>query len=417
MNNVSKSQNEVASDLRILLISQGFPKYVGDSTAPFMAPIAAGLVARGHSVDVVLPHHPEFRYPEEDRLRFEPYRYSPTDRLSPWGFGGSLTGTSRVSVQAAMFLPLVAASLHRRVSKLLSAHTYDVVHAHWLVPNAWLASGPATKHRVPLVVTLHGSDVAIAERTKLLRWIARRTLATSGAVTAVSNDLALRVEKLGADPRTLSTVHLGVDTETFAPRDVGPEIRARLGAPTNALLVIAVGRLVEKKGFRYLIEAAGRVEGIHLAIIGDGGLRAPLEAIARSSNASTTFTGNLDQSAVSDAVAAADIVAVPSVWDAAGNVDGLPTTLLEALSAGRPVIASAIAGIPEVVTDGGNGLLVPEKDVDSLVRALTKLRDQPQLRDELGRNARRRALTELDWDATARAFEEAYVTAGARPAT
>jgi glycosyltransferase involved in cell wall biosynthesis len=399
--------------LRILLISQGFPKYVGDSTAPFMAPIVAGLVARGHSVDVVLPHHPEFRYPVSDGLRFERYRYSPTDRLSPWGFGGSLTGTSRVSPRAAIFLPSVAVSLHRRVSKLLSSRRYDVVHAHWLVPNAWLAAGPATKHGVPLVVTLHGSDVAMAERTKLLRRLAKRTLSAAGAVTAVSDDLALRVERLGADPKTLNTVHLGVDTEAFAPRDVEPGIRARLGAPTDALLVIAVGRLVEKKGFRYLIEAAGRVDGVHLAIIGDGDLRAPLEATARSSGASTTFTGNLDHPAVSDAVCAADVIAVPSVWDAAGNVDGLPTTLLEALSAGRPVIASAIAGIPEVVTDGANGLLVPEKDVDSLVEALTKLRDQPQLRHQLGQEARRRAVRDLDWAATAKAFEEAYITAGA----
>jgi glycosyltransferase involved in cell wall biosynthesis len=381
-----------------------------------MAPIVAGLVARGHWVDVVLPHHPEFRYPEDDGFRFEPYRYSPIDRLSPWGFGSSLTGTSHVSLQAALFLPAVAVSLQRRVSKLLSSRPYDVVHAHWLVPNAWLAAGPALKRGVPLVVTLHGSDVAIAERTKLLRRLAQRTLAAAGAVTAVSDDLALRVEKLGADARTLRTVHLGVDTEAFAPRDVEPGIRARLGAPPDALLVIAVGRLVEKKGFRYLIEAAGRVEGIHLAIIGDGDLRVPLEAVARSSGASTTFTGNLDQPAVSDAVSAADVVAVPSVWDAAGNVDGLPTTLLEALSAGRPVIASSIAGIPEVVTDGVNGLLVPEKDVDSLVRALTKLRDQQQLRERLGREARRRAVSDLDWAATAKAFEEAYVTAGARPA-
>ena len=130
--------------------------------------------------------------------------------------------------------------------------------------------------------------------------------------------------------------------------------------------------------------------------------------------ASVTFTGNLDQPTVGAAVAAADVVAVPSVVDDAGNVDGLPTTLLEALSTGRPVVASALAGIPEVLVDRVNGLLTPEKDVDALVAALAQLRDQPQLRDQLGREARRRALVELDWSATAEAFEQAYLSARAR---
>jgi glycosyltransferase involved in cell wall biosynthesis len=400
--------------MRVLLISQGFPKYVGDSTAPFMAPIVHSVVDRGHSVDVVLPHHPEFRYPAGEGFRFFPYRYSPTDRLSPWGFGSSLKGSSRVSPQAALVLPAVLVSLHRRVAKLLATGSYDVVHAHWLVPNAWVAAGPATKRRVPLVITLHGSDVAVAERTGLLRRLAHRTLSAAGAVTAVSDDLRVRVERLGADADSTRTVHLGVDTQAFAPRDIASEERARLGGPAGALLVVAVGRLVEKKGFHYLIDAVSRLDHVHLAIVGDGDLRQELGAFARSVGASVTFTGNLDQPTVSAAVAAADVVAVPSVVDAAGNVDGLPTTLLEALSTGRPVVASAIAGIPEVLVDRVNGLLTPEKDVDALVAALAQLRDQPQLRDQLGREARRRALIELDWSATAEAFEQAYLSARER---
>jgi glycosyltransferase involved in cell wall biosynthesis len=175
--------------------------------------------------------------------------------------------------------------------------------------------------------------------------------------------------------------------------------------------------LVEKKGFRYLIEAAARLDGVHIAIVGEGDLREELEEAALSSGASIGFTGNLERSTVSEVVAAADVVAVPSVIDATGNVDGLPTTLLEALATGRAVVASAIAGIPEVVSDQQNGLLVPEKDVDGLARALAELRDHPQLRERLGQEARRRALIELGWDATVAAFEQAYGAARTRQAT
>jgi phosphatidyl-myo-inositol dimannoside synthase len=371
------------------------------------------LAARGHLVDVVLPYHPEFRYPAGTGYRFFPYRYSPIDRIAPWGFGSSLGGDSRVKAGAVPFLPAVAVSLRRRVKALLNARSYDVVHAHWLVPNAWAAAGPARSSGVPLVITLHGSDVAIAERSRIVRRFARQAIAVAGAITAVSEDLRSRIETLGASPAITQTVHLGVDTERFAPRETDPSVRARLGAPSGALLVVAVGRLIEVKGFRYLIEAVSRVSGLHLAIVGEGDQRDELENLSRSSGASTTFTGNLGRTEVSDAMAAADVVAIPSVTGPAGNVDGLPTTLLEALSSGRAVVATAVGGIPEVLSDRRNGLLIPEKDIDALAGALTELRDLPQARRQLGEEARRLALKELDWDSTVAAFERAYALAGA----
>lgn len=397
--------------MRILLISQGFPKYVGDSTAPFMETIVQRLAARGHQVDVVLPHHPEFRYPSGPGFEFFPYRYSPTDLFSPWGFGSSLDANSRARKRAALLLPVVAVSLQRRVRALLRTRSYDVVHANWLVPNAWAAARPAVALQVPLVITLHGSDVAIAERNRIVGRLARQAIAAAGTITAVSANLEDRVVRLGADPAITMTIHLGVDTELFAPREPDPSLRARLGATPGTMLVLGLGRLIEVKGFRYLIEAAARVSGLHVAIVGEGGLRSELGALAQSVGASITFTGDLGRGAVSEALAAADVIAIPSVTGPAGNTDGLPTTLLEALSSGRAVVASAIGGIPEVVSDGRNGLLVSEKDTDALANALGTLRDRPDLRRQLGDEARRSAVAEFDWDVTTEAFEHAYVLA------
>jgi glycosyltransferase involved in cell wall biosynthesis len=111
------------------------------------------------------------------------------------------------------------------------------------------------------------------------------------------------------------------------------------------------------------------------------------------------------------AIAASDVVVVPSVVDRAGNVDGLPNALLEALAAGKPVVASRVAGIPDVVEDGRNGLLVPEKDEGALAAALLRLRREPETRRQLSAEARRRAEAALGWDATARRFEECYAQA------
>jgi glycosyltransferase involved in cell wall biosynthesis len=174
-----------------------------------------------------------------------------------------------------------------------------------------------------------------------------------------------------------------------------------------------VGRLVEKKGFTHLVEAARRVDDIHVVVAGEGDLRPALEEQALAAGARVHFVGALDRETVARALAAADVVAVPSIVDAAGNVDGLPNTLLEALASGRAVVASRAAGIPDVVEDGVSGLLVAAGDAEALASALRRLAADPEERERLGRVARTRAVERHGWDGAARSFEECYAQAAA----
>jgi glycosyltransferase involved in cell wall biosynthesis len=121
-----------------------------------------------------------------------------------------------------------------------------------------------------------------------------------------------------------------------------------------------------------------------------------------------TFLGNLYHEQVAAAMATADAIVVPSVVDRAGRVDGLPSTVLETLASGRPVIATRVGCIPEVVTEGETGLLVPEKDPAAIARAIEHLRDDPAARRRLGAEARRTALTNLSWDHTLTGFETCF---------
>jgi len=208
-------------------------------------------------------------------------------------------------------------------------------------------------------------------------------------------------------------VPYGVDVRFFSPDHRANGIRERLGVRSDAFLVLAIGRLVEKKGFEHLIDAVAKTGGVELAIVGDGDLRGPLEARAREVGARVHFPGFLDREATAAALASADVVAVPSIVDRGGNVDGLPNTLLEALASGAAVVASRVAGIPDVVDDERNGLLVPPKDPAALAEALRRLVREPETRARLGREARRDAVERLSWEATARRFEECYVQAAA----
>jgi glycosyltransferase involved in cell wall biosynthesis len=395
------------------MVTSSYPKFPGDVTAPFIESIAHGVAARGHQVDVMLPHHPQLRRGEDEPVRFLPYRYAPRDEWAQWGYAQSLLADHRLRRAAYLLAPLAALALRRALSERLLGRRYDVVHAHWLVPNAVLVDDIARAHGAALVVSLHGSDVFVAERLRPARLLARRALRRAGAVTACSEDLRRRVVALGAPAARAATVPYGVDVHAFAPRPPAPELRRRLGVGEDAFLVLAFGRLVEKKGFAHLVEAAARTGGVEVVIAGEGDLRAELEQRARALKAPVRLVGALTRDDIAAALAEADVVVVPSVVDRAGNVDGLPNALLESLAAGRAVVATQAGGIPDVVTHDVNGLLVPEKDGDALAHALRRLIREPQTRERLGREARRQAVERLSWEAAARRFEECYVQAAA----
>ncbi len=394
------------------MLTSSYPKYPGDITAPFIESIARGVAGRGHDVDLVLPQHPELDRSDEGALRFFPFDYPAPAAWPRWGYAESLEADVQLRGEAIALAPFVAAAQRAAFAERIGSRRYDVVHAHWLVPNAAFVADIAAVERMPVVISLHGSDVAIAERVAAARFFARRALEWAGFVTACSGDLRARVVALGADPARVRTVPYGVDTEFFAPqrRPLGPPFARQ---HQDRLLVLALGRLVEKKGFEHLVAAAAQLDDIEVVIVGDGDLRAPLQAASqRLGDGRVRLIGALDREQAAAALASADVTVVPSVIDRGGNVDGLPNVLVEAMASGSAIVASRVAGIPDVIVDGENGLLVEPGRPEAIVAALCRLRD-PTLRERLGRGARQAAVSRLTWTVACAAFEECYAEARA----
>jgi len=396
--------------VRILTVTSSYPKYEGDTTAPFIESITKALASRGHELTIVLPARRDLDLEPIPGVHFSPYRYAPSERLSVFGYAEALRADVALKGATYAAAPLAVVAGSTRLLMEARRGDFDVLHAHWVVPNGTMAWPASRVYGLPLVVSLHGSDIFLSEKNRTLRRAAKLTFARSKAATACSDDLADRSLALGAKERP-HVIPYGVDADTFGATSDGGALRNTLRIDPDAAVLLAVGRLVHKKGFEYLIDAAAelRAKGtpVHTVIAGGGDLRDALERRARDHeiHEHVLFAGNVERAQLADYFAMADIIVVPSVRDAAGNVDGLPNVLLESMAAGRAIVASDVAGIPQAIRDGQDGVLVPEKNAAALAKAMDSLVGSPSRREALGASARQRAQQQFNWNLVGERFE------------
>jgi len=395
------------------MVASSYPRFPGDSVGTFMEPIATGVAALGHEVHVVAPWHPLVaRAHTEQGVSFHFYKYAPLRSMNVFGYAASLRADVSLRPAAIAVTPLALAQGWRTARKIARRHRATIMHGHWVVPGGITAALAAPA--LPLVVSVHGSDMYLAETLMPARMAARTAFRRAGATTACSDDLARRAVALGADAARVDVVPYGVDVDRFRPDPAArASCRRELGLAADVPLLFAAGRLVRKKGFEYLIDSLGRLEHegpLLLAIGGEGTLDGELRAVAsRSSRAeSVRFLGRLDQDDVARCLAAADVVLVPSVRDDAGNVDGLPNVVLEALASGTPLVATAAGGIGAVAHHERTALLVPERDPQALAGAIDRLLRDPALGAALGAAGRLLVSERFGWNRAATAFEAAY---------
>jgi glycosyltransferase involved in cell wall biosynthesis len=336
---------------------------LGAAVGPHVSSLAGGLVARGVEVTVCAPAAAEADY----------------------AFAGT----------GARFLPV---DIGRRgaadapaIGALRAAFTHaGIVHAHGLRA-ALLAAMALGGRRTPLVVTWHGAEPpAEGGRSVMLRWLERRAVRGATVVLGVSSDLVDRARGHGAPDVRLASVAVPRPAARPRPPADGERLtqktRAGLGVMGRPLL-LAVGRLEPGKGYHVLLDAAahwaGSDAGPLVAIAGEGEQRSELEQRIEAEHLSVLLLGRRDD--VPELLAAADLVLLPSRWEARALI------AQEALYAGVPLIATAVGGTPELVGDAA--VLVPYGDAAALARAVTGLLADPDRRAALAVAGRAQAAT------------------------
>jgi len=312
-----------------------------------------------------------------------------------------------VSLISPLHLPPPLA-LARYVRKLRAG--YDVIHVHGDYDVPGLMAGIVTTKVFGggTVFTTHGTGSRYWRSGK--RWGAlwKDSAKHYDVIISVSNYVRRRlVQVLGENPPKHYTIYNGVDTTFFTPVKDPSEAKRALGV-SGRYVVLYLGRLATSKGVSYLLRAMPaireKVQGVVLLVGGRGELEDELrkEAAEWGVKDVVDFRGFVPQELLAQCYAACDVLVVPSIIEAMGIVP------LEAMSMKKPVIGAKTGGIPELVKDGLNGIIVPPRDPSAIADAVIRLHDNPSFAAELGENGRLMVEREFTWDKIAQETLEAY---------
>lgn len=325
----------------------------------------------------------------------------PTERTLVVNRGGTLGWTQEVIYKIWGAAPI----LYRQVQQLNPI----LIHAHFGVGGA-LVLPLKRLLKIPMLVTFHGFDATVKDEYARRSFYGHRVyidrrelLKREGSLfIAVSEFIKTKLLEQGFPPEKIVVHYIGVDLDKFRPEPSLP----------REPVVLFVGRLVEKKGCEYLIQAMTKVQaampGVELVVIGDGPLRSALESMATGLLGHYRFLGPQPPEVVRTWMNRARVFSVPSITAASNDAEGFGIVFAEAQAMGLPVVSFASGGIPEAVAHGKTGFLANEQDSESLAAYILRLLEDEALWHRFSQEGQERVLAMFNLHNQTRKLEDIY---------
>lgn len=383
----------------LLVLASTYPRWKGDPEPSFVHELSRRLAGR-FRVIAVCPHAPGAATREVmDGVEVVRYRYAP-ERWETLVNDGGIVANLRRSRWKLLLLPGFVLAQLWAAWRVCRREGVDVVHAHWLVPQGLVAVTLRMlgRGRPPFVVTSHGADL-YALRGRAWDVVKRFVAGRASAVTVVSSAMKDQLAKLGVPGGKVMVQSMGVDlSERFTP---DPSV------PRSSREILFVGRLVEKKGVRHLLDAMPGVlrqrPDVELCVVGFGPEEAALRERARQLGLGecVRFAGAVRQADLPGLYRQAALFVAPFVEATGGDQEGLGLVLVEAIGCGCPVLVGRVPAVADVMGPGYEDLIVDPADTEAFAkRILVALNDPVRLQDRMG-TLRRDLATRFDWASVA----------------
>ncbi len=363
-------------DKHILVVTSVYPMTANGNHGAFIREAILRLQPTGAKFTVFAPAYEACKSYVLDDVKVYRFRYCPKrfENLARDGAPTKLQRQPLYLLAAALYIFLGTLQLLWVCSK----QKPDLLQIHWPFPHGLMALPASFFLGIPMVFSFHGSELMLANKFGFVANILRWLLPIAKGVTANSSFTCGLIRKLYDGPVTV--IPYGLTIEAKPPKK-------RLSEEVPKLLF--VGRLDERKGLRYLLTALPLVlaqQPVLLHVVGQGILEQEIKLQCQSMGLEdhVKFLGFVSKEELADQYAGCDIFVLPAIVDSKGDTEGLGIVMIEALAHQKPVIASAVGGIVDVIQSGVTGLLVPEKDPEALAQAILKLLCDPVKAQEMG---------------------------------
>ena len=388
--------------MRVLFLTHSFPRFVGDAPGSFLHRLAVALREKDVEVRVIAPAAENLAPREDlDGIHVERFRYAPAG-LENLAYTGNMAQEVASSWSARLFLTTFLGAEFLRTSWERRSFRPDVLHAHWWFPSGVVGMSLTVFSRVPLVTTMHGTDLRLAIQVPASRPVLRQVVRKSKRVTTVSRWLATELERVVPDAKSI-VAPMPVATEKFAPH----------GSRESNRFLFA-GRLNRQKGLDHLLRAFAAMQELAiLDVVGEGNDAGNLKLLASQLGVSdrVTWHGQLRQPDLVRMYQAATAVVVPSIDE------GLGLVAAEALLCETPVIAFRSGGLTDIIEHDRTGILVTPGVTDELASALDRILQAPENAHDLAVRGREQVLAKLSPESAASNYADIYQQAIAKHQT
>ncbi len=375
--------------MKVLMVATAYPRYHGDVITPWLVELIQRLQKKGVQVSVFTSSYKGLGNQMLDGVKVYRFRYflKNAERLTHEETAVDRIKRSPLYVMLTVFY-LVFGTLN--IIRLVRKEQFDIIHVHWPFPHILFGVLAKNASSARLFTTFYGVEI---------RWLKRK-------FPFLVRPFSFFIKKV--DTITAISTHTAQELDTITSRKIeivpfSAAIGQHRGTISDAREIIFVGRLVQRKGVKYLIEALAHVKNKiphTLTIIGDGPERADLEQQTRDLDLQdrVIFTGRISDEELYKHYNQCSFIVLPAVYDAKGDIEGLGVVLLEAMAHEKPAIASNAGGITDIITDGENGYLVPPGDASALANVIMTLATDKTACKRMGERAKQIVDDKFSWN-------------------
>ena len=389
---------------RILVTTSTFPRWTNDVEPSFVYELCSRLQG-SYRIHVLAPHADGALLEERlGNVQVTRYRYFFPGWQRIAYQGGILANLKQQPLRFGL-IPFYGLFQIRAILKLLHRYSFDLIHAHWLIPQglcATIVRRLVKKPAPPILCTSHGGDL-YGLNGKIMTGLKRYVLNDAEAVTTVSQAMWDTVRSIGIEMKKVQVIPMGVDLQNlFIPSEIRKQSKS----------ILFVGRVVEKKGLCFLVEAMQEIIIKHpeakLRVAGEGPELSNIRNLANSLGVANhiQFLGAVPNVSLPRLYQTSDLVVFPSIVAKGGDREGFGLVLAEALGCECAVIATDIPATRDIIKDGETALIVQQKDARQIGDKVIRLLDDPELRHSLGTKGRQYVAQRFDWNVITSCYAE-----------